>query len=463
MWFQDATKTDLLNIVQSDRLPERPLRQLRSINELPESSSELQFLWREDPQECVKFPSVIIVDKMTQRDFFAWTGTYLPYCRPFTALCRVTSRDTFKAAVEAQTVYGLGQLETICIGLIVGEVATYVAGQSNVNRLSINAFAGTYSFAMTRAIAGNMVPTEREKVGELWSKARRLTRQKHLSLSLSDLNQVWSLVFNISEHKSLGKWRPDLESEILVLACRELSQIGEISENIWQNLTRGLLDNDMNNELLKGPREGRVMQVERVLNNLSQQTTVDKMKRAFVGGYLASRIAPGTFEHYELLLPYLPKLPSLLLWYGLCAGLHKDSKLRNFGSGIARRIILDAVQEENVLNRPRCDIALEELEVLSSGNNPAQNLSPKESGHLIVEILPCINCVMRKPDGQQSLGLSNQTQQKTMINDNKESELRSLLVDLDRSLNSVYRIRDQISAIIGDSEQRKGRGKRGKN
>lgn len=462
MWLQDATKTDLLNIVQSDRLADRPLRQVRSIYELPESSTELQFLWREDPREWGKLPSIIIVDKMDKQDFFAWTGTYLPYCRPLTALCRVISRDTLKAVVDAQVTFGLGALETTCIGLIIGEAATYVAGQSNVNRLSIAAFTGTYSFAMTRAIAGNMLPIERNKVGELWSKARRLTGQRLLSLSLSDLNQVWSLVFSFPKHKSFGKWYPEDEFGILTLACRQIFQTGEIGENTWQSLTCGIIDNQLTDDLFKGPREGRVMQVERVLASLSQQTTGDKMIREFVGGYLASRLAPGTFDHHELLIPYLPKLPSLLLWYGLCAGLSSDSKLRNFGAGIGRRIIREAVQEENILNRPRCDIALEELEVLSSGKNQVQNFHTKESGYLIVEIFPCINCTMRNTE-QFDLSRLNQIQQKIIIQDNRESELRNLLLDLDRSLNSIDRIRNRISSIIGNGEQRQGRGKKGKN
>lgn len=81
---------------------------------------------------------------------------------------------------------------------------------------------------------------------------------------------------------------------------------------------------------------------------------------------------------------------------------------------------------------------------------------------MVVEILPCVNCTMRNPDGRQfESGRSSQGQQK-LLPEHKESELQSLLVDLDRSLDSVDRIRDRIGGIIGYRERRKGRGKRSK-
>ena len=459
MWIQDTTREDLLSIIQSNRLADRPLRQIQSIYQIPKSSNELQFIWREDPQICVKLPSVIIVENITLRDFFAWTGTYLPQCRPLTAHSRVTTREKFQAVADTQFTFCLGKLETICIGLIVGEAATYIAGQSNINRLSLPAFAGTYSFTMTRVIAGNMLPPEKEKVSELWAKARRLTGQKHLNLNLTELNQAWRIVLSISEQKNLGRWLLEDSYEVLTSACHQILQTGEIGENNWNNLTNGLFEKDITQQLLKGPREERVLQVERALTSICDKPTADKNTRAFIGGYLASRISPGTFDHYELLLPYLPKLPSMLLWYGLCAGLPHDSKLRNFGFGIGRRIIRDAVQEDSLLNRPRCDIALEELEVLSSGNYSAQNPYPRDSGHLSVELLPCVNCTMRNTEVRQSEPSRQSLIQQTVLPEYSESEVRNLLFELDRALKSVYRVRDRISEITGYGEQTKGRGR----
>ncbi|MDR7867749.1 MAG: hypothetical protein RIN56_13125 [Sporomusaceae bacterium] len=456
MWLQDVAREDLLNLIQSDRLPEKPLRQLELINELPESQSELQFIWREDPRQWGKIPSVIVLDKITPREFFAWTGTYLNYCRPLTAHCHVVNREIFQAAIETHTHFTLGNLETICIGMIIGEAATYLAGQSDINRLSMTAFAGTYSFTMSRAVASNMVMPKKDGVGELWLKARRLTGQKLLSLSIDDLDQVWRTVFDISKHSHFKMLYSGSTNEIISSACRQISITGEISEDNWRILTRDLFEKNVTNELLKGPREERVIQVEKALTLLSQQSGPDKVKLAFIGGYLASRIAPGTFDHYELLIPYLSKLPTLLIWYGLFAGLSIESKLRNFGFGIGRRIVRDIVQEDSILNRPKCDISIGELEVLYGGNAVVQNLHPKESGHLIIELLPCLNSTMRNIEGRQNESRPNQ-QQQTLLPGYKDSELNSLLIDLDRSLKSVEQIRDRICEITGYGGERKKR------
>lgn len=456
MWIQDGTREDLLSIIQSDRLADRPLRQICSARQLPNSFSELRFLWKEDPRVWSKLPTLIILEKIPSREFFAWTGTYLPNCRPITAYCRVINSERLQEALKAKPTFALGSLETICIGLILAEAATYVVGQSNVNRLSSAAFTGTYSYAITRAIAANLPLPAQESVGSLWIKARQYTGQRPLNLTLEDLDRVWGIVFSIFKPKEFETLHLTDAIGNIASACNDIIETGEISENNWQNLTHDLFDRKITYQLFRGPREERVLQVEDLLTSLSQNTKIDRMTISFVGGYLASRISPGTFDHHELLVPYLSRLPALLVWYGLCAGLPKDSKLRNFGFGIGRRIMRDATQEDSVLNRPKCDIALEELEVLYTGKNLTQNLHYKEAGHLIIEILPGVNCTMRNMETRQPEPSRPVLLQQVSPYDNKDAELRNLFFDLDRSLKYIDRIRNRLGELTGYDEKKRG-------
>ncbi len=461
MWVQNATKDDLQNIILANRLSDKLITEVRTVQELPIMVSDIQLLWRDDPRKGSKFPSVVIIDPFIQKQFFAWTATYLPYCRPLTTYCRVISRKNLNMIGDSLRNDALGELEPLCIGLILGETATYVAGISDFNRLSMASFEGTYSFIMTRSITQNVLLNTPEQISDLWYKARELTGQKLLSLKLDDLNDAWKIVAKISGHYSFNKWHSIQENETIANASREILEKGNISDASWYKLTRGL-DINISHELSIYSREERVRRVERALRILSHENTIDKMLRSFIGGYLASRIAPGTFEHHELLIPYLLELPSLILWYGMCAGLPKDSKLRNFGFGIGRKIIRDALQEDMMLNKPRCDIALEELEVLAGGENWVQYIQPKESGHLVVELLPCVNCTMRNINSKHYDSNKSNLTQHTIFSDNREGEIEKLLLELDRSLKSVDRIRDRIGEIAG-FERKKGRGNKAKN
>jgi hypothetical protein len=135
-----------------------------------------------------------------------------------------------------------------------------------------------------------------------------------------------------------------------------------------------------------------------------------------------------------------------------------DSKLRNFGFGIGRRIIRDVIQEDSILSRPRCDIALEELDVLYGGKNTIQNLHPRESGHIIVEIFPCVNSTMRNTEGRQSeLDRPKLIQQTILPYYVDELRVSNLLMDLEKTLKSADQIRNKIGETLIFGERKKGR------
>ncbi len=452
MWIQDATKEDLLNVVQSEQHDENVIGEFGSLEDTPRGTKELRFLWRDDPRRRRKLPDVVIVEKGSLRDFFAWTGTYLTNCRPLSAYCRVADRSTVEWAIRPYDRYGLGRLETACLGVILGETATYMAGDFDINKLTPLAFAGTYSFAMTRCLARGLVRKIGETIGESWLSARRLTAQKTLSLSVQQLDETWRALLQCEEHFS-AELQKRKSNDSLLLASKEAFEEGEISRKTWHTLTAGLGDIGERGGSLTGPREGRVVEVERALAELVRQRKKDVLTRAFVGGYLVSRIAPGTFEHHNILLPFIPSFPQSLLWYGLFAGMHKTSKLQNFSGGMGRRVLRDAMHEEEYLDSPRCDISLAELEVLSSGNGGLQSQIGGGSSYLLVEVAPCVNCVMRGLENRRTERhdeLKAETQQ-TLFSDPPygEREMENLLLDLENSLEAVNRLRNRMRELVG--------------
>ena len=147
--------------------------------------------------------------------------------------------------------------------------------------------------------------------------------------------------------------------------------------------------------LMEGPREQRVAAFEHVSSTVMQGDARSAMSRAFLLGYLASRIAPGTLEHLSLLRPLENRLPGVMLWYGLCAGLSGGNELVQRLGSVGNRIVRELRRRESVFDAPRSDVSIAELTVLkrSSDQNAVSSLAT--DGHLVVELFPHVNATVR--------------------------------------------------------------------
>jgi hypothetical protein len=174
--------------------------------------------------------------------------------------------------------------------------------------------------------------------------------------------------------------------------CRELQSGQEVNRS-WDLLSAsGVLPQQFLGEL-HGPREHRVRIFERILHGPNQ---LDPVTSSFLAGLLADQIGPGSFEHVDLLLPYLDQYPTALLWYGLCAGLHPDSEVQRVGNCLGRRILRDLLAPDRILSRPKYDIAVSELEVHLDREEPLEFRTASQN-HLAVELLPGVPAYMKWP------------------------------------------------------------------
>jgi hypothetical protein len=144
---------------------------------------------------------------------------------------------------------------------------------------------------------------------------------------------------------------------------------------------------------MRGPREHRVRTFERVLK---QPNRLDTLTSSFLAGLLADQIAPGTFEHVDLLMPYLSQYPMALTWYGLCAGLNADSEVQQVGNCLGRRLVRDLLIPDSIVARPRYDLSIGELEVYLDREAPIE-FRVAGQNHIAVELLPGVPAYMRWP------------------------------------------------------------------
>lgn len=446
MWVVGTDRRALLEMFESENWGRSVrAREQRSVRRSSAPGEELQMMWRDDPRERPSLPTAIVLEESKRRDFLAWVRTYLPSINPFTAYCRVVDAGMAEKALEQRTGPWLGKLEHACLGLILTEAITYMRGRPVARELSRVTCASTYSYAMARSVALGIRGQE-EELGQGWSAARAMTNQRKLTPSPMTLLEPWGAVLSLVKKESLfNSSVPERTLAPIVSACMDLPEFGEISPVRWRQVTREYPALRDMGERMDAPREIRVTMFEEALSALRERGRVDQTSGAFLCGYLASRIAPGTLDHVALLTPTLEVFPMALVWYGLCAGLHGRSRLHSHSGGLGYDIIRELTRGEHFIDRPRCDIALAELEVLTDAEGPTLGIRGSNPGQLEVEIAPCINTVLRWPPRTDS-------SDELFPTDPLPPEARDLLRELDQVLDGVEVIRRKWSRMLGRAE-----------
>lgn len=474
MWIGNVSRRELLEVfeLQGSSFP-MVITQRNQITDILTGQDYYTLIWKKDPRIHWELPVIMLLAPRRRSDFLAWAATYLPSVKPFTAYCRVLEKgEIFLDLPEEDAT--LRNLEEGCLGLILGEAATYLNGTYDSKKLSPATCARTYSFAMARSLALGILEWD-DSVGDNWISLRKLTKQSELNLSLEALESVWSIFLSVSEsqlpllsseRRVWGERRGVLSerkhpattrriSPHLVEAVFELCAEGSLHKMGWSPLARAFPELHGAVEDMRGTREERVRSLDKYLEDLDRIADRDPLTASFIAGYLTSQVSPGSFDHASLLLPHSRALSSAILWYGLCAGLSKEAQLKRYSSGLGRRVLRDLLRSASVLDRPEGDIAISELEVLMRGEgNQALDLKTNMQGFLEVEIAPRVNSLVRWP-AQIEIAQSSASPY-------TEREIRALVTDLNQALLKAENVKQRLSHLLDETKPNESLDKRKK-
>ena len=397
MWALPADRQTFLDILGRQSLPH-----LKGIldpgrSHLLESSAELLLLWASEPVSSPpglpngeQLPDAIMVRPHQMREFIAWITTVAGGYRPFTAFVRIIDPECAEHALESKAP-NLGKLEDAVAALIIAEALTLSGAQRSVSGLSLLPCESTYSYSFARALALSYVHGGKDPIAAPFGLARKLTRQPPRRLGDELLSTPLKVLSGLAAGSTVTE-RSSGVTPFIWETCRELQSEREVKRS-WRLLTdTGLVPQQLLGEL-RGPREHRVKAFERILQSPSG---LDALTASFLAGLLADQIGPGSFEHIDLLLPYLNRYPTALLWYGLCAGLHPDSEVQQTGNCLGRRLLRDLLTADPILSRPKYDIAVSELEVHLDREEPLEFRTASQN-YIAVELLPGVPAYMKWP------------------------------------------------------------------
>jgi hypothetical protein len=406
MWVKTTNRRELIDILQARILEDSgglfSRYEFSAVSSLspPHRTGDLILVWQDDPREMLTLPNLIVADG-DERDLLAWALTYLNTLTPLTAYIRVSNFENAEQAFKFQPTPNLHRLENACAGLILGETATYLEGQRDLNQVPARACTGTYSFVMARALALGAVTMESDTVSNGWFEARELTRQTSVPLTKDALHSPWYVLLGLES----GAWKSDVRDQVpssVLDAILDLYLKGEIDNRQWRSLESEVPGVGDLGKVMRGPREDRVLVLEDLVRHFRSRPEAASLSIAFVLGYLASQIAPGTLDHLQLVSPYVHIFPGILLWYGFCAGLHRRSNVASYAGGLGRRAIREVLRREALLDRPTCDLSLAELRVINAKQKAIFDFRTGSNTQLEVEIAPCITATLRWPPRTES-------------------------------------------------------------
>jgi hypothetical protein len=394
MWIKSSNRKELIEILVQNGMT-LSCRYSDSISIEPIVGDDLYLIWDIDPRKRKCLPTVIIVAEDRLGDFLAWTSTYFPSYRPFTAYFRVLD---FKTAIEFKPIIdtpSFDGLETACIGIILGEALTLY---EDARRSSISpaACSRTNSYFLARAVAFGSTTKEIDKICEKWLLARKLTEQSGRNLETSQIKSIWKLI-TILKNRVNENLQIDGISNNLVEACFQIKNNGQITNDLW-NLLTGDIRELKNAQLeMTAQREDRVRLFQRLLSIETYPLLNGNNSQSFIYGYLASLIGPGSMSHIDLISPNISKMRDVLLWYGLCAGLQKKNEILDLFNVLGRRLLRELLEPESLFNRPSADISISELQILLMSNSKGIEFRTFSPQHIVVELMPCVSTYLAWP------------------------------------------------------------------
>jgi hypothetical protein len=449
MWAANVSREDFLGIIQGE-LPRHFKPILIESVEHSLDASGIGLLWVNDPSDY-PFPSVALIPDEKQNDFLAWVASFLSGVRPFTAFCRVTDLPAARALTRPSKIPRLNQRTlSALVGAVVGEATVYTRGARLERSVAFKACTSTLSFAVLKAYSLGL-EVDVKYTARLWSLARKLTKQQGLPVESNEVHAPLEGILAVLDGSRL-RYAKEIEGlpQVLSELFFDYANAGVVSDDALSSFGQrfGNLEDVVPH--MRDPREERIQYLEHALRQLA--SIRDRQAASFAAGLLTSQVAPGTFEHLKLLQQHAASLPLAFMWYAVFAGLHDKSTLLNFADGVGRRLVQEITRRESILDTPRCDVSIAELQVLS---REASELDLRTSGtaHIEVEILPCVVSSMRA-----SARGADSTQGQLFRTAATNDDIADWVDDMDGAVDRLMKTQERLHRILG-TQGKKGKRK----
>lgn len=394
------TREELLSWLGQSFAPNAQKGYAKQIGKL--GSRIVTLVWADEPlSTSIKGDRPLIaVPRADIREFYSFVGTYVSTFYPFSAFFRVVTAEQIADLLDE---YRPQKSIKINSSYLVGPIIAEARVQSGDNvrslsDLSIQACLATMSASAASILAAGLSRHDLEKGCERWFRTRELLKEDSLPLDFRSIVEFWNTISLIFEETPLLRVAADETlRKVIQFVTEVVSSPTDADPELWGPLTEGLSRSRFILGSMRDSREERVRALDDVTREIATNESVDRRIREVVAGYLASRVAGGSFSYLQLLNPLENQLPLAPLWFGLFSAFRPDSDVMTVAECLGRRISRDIEQPAPLFSNPTADLSIDELEVLLSNGTSPPKLRTEHQSSIAVEIFPTINAVFRLP------------------------------------------------------------------
>lgn len=364
------------------------------------SSDERWFdTYRPAIPDGLPFPYVIVPQLGDVEDLFATVATYYPDQSPLTALVHILSAETssLMALTPRAMMEDIGfkqqRYRRASLGAALGETMLTGLGVSDGSGglLSYSAVRRTLAFTLCRSqqLYGEQFPVSR--LAERWMRLRDITGLGYTRQMVDAVRRAHEVASDSVIPRS--KW---LESDASFYSAVHALVIGDDLDGnrIEATIADGYPDAAGFLRELSGVFDGRMRAFTRLVEIILTHSRGQEIDEIAVG-YICNCILPSSFSHAGALVSLTQFFPAGLIWYGFFSALTKPSKTSSLSPGLLLKLERDLAESFSFEQRPRCDIALEELEVLSRTKMRSDLIKPTQQRALLVGLLPGVDVYTR--------------------------------------------------------------------
>lgn len=351
---------------------------------------------RTKQSDSLPLPNVVVPANGDVEDFFATLATYYQDRSPLSALVHVLNGET--ADLLTRRIKGSDFQKNVpqktfriaSVGAMLGEATLSRLGLPDGAEVTYAGCRRTLAFSLARAtlLHGHTLPPH--LVADRWMRLRKIARLRVSDRAVEAVLLIHGLVSGVDATlDSSGITRPLYEA-LQVLIEGDLGNDEMLSAALIElyPAIRVHLDD------LRGAFDGRLKAFMRIVDAIQTQSHGVRSDEIAVA-FFCNRILPGSFSHAGLLAKMMEVFPSAVIWYGFLSALSPASNSKRVDPGLITKLERDLLEPFSFEQRPRCDISLEELEVLSRTSMRPDLLRPSQQRSLLVSLLPGIDVYMR--------------------------------------------------------------------
>ncbi|MGA8078120.1 MAG: hypothetical protein WB868_12110 [Xanthobacteraceae bacterium] len=145
-------------------------------------------------------------------------------------------------------------------------------------------------------------------------------------------------------------------------------------------------------ECARGPQLDRVKALDQLARQLGNGGKSSAMQALL--GFGASLVDPGASVLPDLLRKFSGEFPLAPIWLGVFSGIWSPTRVLTDHRGLGRLIARSIVGESDLLSKPTCDVAFEEISRWLGADSNASKISLRgmAARTLNVELIPGVNC-----------------------------------------------------------------------